>query len=164
MVLAPDGAGWAAQAIEADYAAGGGSEVDARMRFRAGLEATARLNLEKHGDLSRLLRPAPPEAWGTPARSLERPHQHAEDMARPGRPAQDRPAAIGPTGSHPLVELGRTTTHDLFPIDDALRESLAAKDVAVPDGTAGIVPWNLARNENESITSMHRLDADCRTG
>ena len=86
------------------------------------------------------------------------------DPAPRGRGSTGVRAAIDPTGSRPLVELGRTTTHDLFPIDDVLRESLAAKDVAVPDGTAGIVPWNLARNENESITSMHRLDADCRTG
>ena len=63
VVLAPDGGGWAAQGIEIDYAACGDSDTDARKRFCAGLEGTARLNMERHGDLSRLVQPAAPETW-----------------------------------------------------------------------------------------------------
>ena len=61
----------------------------------------------------------------------------------------------------PLVELATPMTGELFRIDEALRESLEAEadHVAVPDGTAGIVRWNFARNETESISTMHWLDA-----
>ena len=61
----------------------------------------------------------------------------------------------------PLVELATPVTGELFRIDKALRESLEAEadHVAVPDGTAGIVRWNFARNETESISTMHWLDA-----
>ena len=63
VVVERDGDGWAAQAIEVDYAACGNDEADARNRFLIGLEATAKLHLDKHGDLSRLLQPAPTEVW-----------------------------------------------------------------------------------------------------
>lgn len=66
-------------------------------------------------------------------------------------------------GSKPetLVELGTPMTGELFQLDEALRESLEveADHVAVPDGTAGIVRWSLTRNETESTTTMHWLDA-----
>ena len=90
VVLAPDGGGWAAQAIEVDYAACGDSDTDARKRFCAGLEATARLNMERHGNLSRLLRPAAPETWshllartGSPA-SMPRISREPVDMRKSG--------------------------------------------------------------------------------
>ena len=63
VIVTRDGDGWTAQAVEADYAACGKSPKDARTRFVAGLEATARKNLEKHGNVSRLLMPATPETW-----------------------------------------------------------------------------------------------------
>ena len=63
VVLAPDGDGWSAQAIEVDYAACGNNEADARNRFLTGLEATANLHIARHNNLSRLLKPTATEVW-----------------------------------------------------------------------------------------------------
>ena len=62
-IVAPDGKNWVAQAIEVDYAACGDDEADARRRFLTGLEATAKLHIENHGNLSRFLEPATTEIW-----------------------------------------------------------------------------------------------------
>ena len=63
VVVAPDGDGWIAQGLEIDYAAGGDSPDDARMRFGHGLRALIQLHLETHGGIDALIVPASLEAW-----------------------------------------------------------------------------------------------------
>ena len=89
-VLARDGNIWTAQAIEIDYAACGVEEADARKRFLTGLEVTARLQIEKHGNLNRLLKPAATELWtglleaGLKTASGMRIEHEAIDMRKAG--------------------------------------------------------------------------------
>jgi hypothetical protein len=63
VIIAPDGNQWVAQAIQIDYAAGGDSEEDAKLRFEMGLEATIHEHLKMFGHLDNLLVPAPAELW-----------------------------------------------------------------------------------------------------
>ena len=63
VIITADGHGWAAQALEIDYAACGDTVPDTKVRFLAGLEATANAHLNKHGNLANLRRPTAPEVW-----------------------------------------------------------------------------------------------------
>ena len=63
VIVARDDDGWAAQAIEVDYAAGGNSADDVRRRFLMGLGARAAEELRKTGTLAQLKTPAAPEDW-----------------------------------------------------------------------------------------------------
>ena len=63
VIIAADGPGWSAQALEIDYAACGDTVPNTKVQFLAGLEATAIAHLETYGNLSNLLQPAAPEVW-----------------------------------------------------------------------------------------------------
>ena len=63
VIVAADGSGWAAQALEVDYAIGGESVADVKDRFMTGLRATAEAHLARNGTLAELKKAAPPEAW-----------------------------------------------------------------------------------------------------
>lgn len=54
---------WIAQGLDVGYVAAA-RDVDAvRQKFMRGLATTLLLNLEKHGSIEPVLRPAPPEVW-----------------------------------------------------------------------------------------------------
>ena len=63
VIIAQDGDGWAAQAIEVDYATGGDSVKDAMERFTVGLKRTADAQMMQKANLSNLKTPAKPEEW-----------------------------------------------------------------------------------------------------
>lgn len=63
VVLSHDETGWFAQGLEIDYAAAGSSMADARSNFVNGLALTVHEHLKLYGDIGKLLRVAPAEAW-----------------------------------------------------------------------------------------------------
>jgi len=63
VLIVPDGRFWFPQGLEIDYAAQGDSVSDAKKQFSKGLTATIDLHLKIYGDIRKLLRVAPSEAW-----------------------------------------------------------------------------------------------------
>lgn len=61
VLIVNDGEHFYAQGVEVDYAAGGDSLEDVQSRFQHGLRATINANIERFGDVSRLLKPTPGE-------------------------------------------------------------------------------------------------------
>ena len=67
--IVPDGDFWFAQGLEIDYAVQGDSVEEAKKNFEKGLEASIDLNLKLHGNIEKLLVPAPPEVLQEAARN-----------------------------------------------------------------------------------------------
>lgn len=63
VVLSHDETGWFAQGLEIDYAAAGSSMESAQANFEQGLALTVHEHLKLYGDIEKLLRVAPPDAW-----------------------------------------------------------------------------------------------------
>lgn len=63
VILVPDGKYWFAQGLEIDYAAQGDSIEDAKKQFEDGLTATVQQHLRMFGNIEKLLKVAPTEAW-----------------------------------------------------------------------------------------------------
>lgn len=55
--------GWYAQGLEIDYGAQGSTPEEARAHFAVGFQDTMRLNLQRHGNVDRLLKSAPRHFW-----------------------------------------------------------------------------------------------------
>jgi hypothetical protein len=58
-----DGDSWFAQGLDIDYASQGASVDDAKKNFEDGLAGTIHQHLKAYNNLSKLLKPAPPEVW-----------------------------------------------------------------------------------------------------
>jgi len=54
---------WIAQGLDVGYAAAAKDAEVVKQKFMRGLAVTLLLNLEKHGTVVNVLRPAPPEVW-----------------------------------------------------------------------------------------------------
>ena len=54
---------WIAQGLDVGYVAAAKDVDAAKQKFMRGLATTLLLNLEKHGSIEPVLRPAPPEVW-----------------------------------------------------------------------------------------------------
>jgi hypothetical protein len=64
VVIVKDGANsWFAQGLDIDYGASGGSIENVKENFENGLIATIDVHLKAHGNLLKLLKPAPQEIW-----------------------------------------------------------------------------------------------------
>jgi hypothetical protein len=63
VVIARDGAGWFAQGLDIDYAAGGSTPDVAKANFENGLVASIDLHLKAYNSISKLLKPAPQAVW-----------------------------------------------------------------------------------------------------
>jgi hypothetical protein len=63
VVICRDGKFWFAQGLEIDYAAQGKNIQDVKKQFSDGLSATIEQHLQIYGNIERLLRIAPQEAW-----------------------------------------------------------------------------------------------------
>src|SRR5665213_1188256 len=63
VILIPDGNRWFAQGLEIDYAAQGNSVSEAKKQFEDGLTATIEEHLRVYGNIDKVLRVAPNEAW-----------------------------------------------------------------------------------------------------
>ncbi len=63
VLIEKDGAGWYAQGLEIDYAAGGSSIEDVKQRFQEGLIDTMHEHLRVYGSLTNMIHPAPKEEW-----------------------------------------------------------------------------------------------------
>jgi hypothetical protein len=76
MLLPEDGGHWFAQGLEIDYAACGASEKEATENFVKGLACTVCEHVAMYGNLSKVLVPAPKEAWeeyfNTPAEQIRK--------------------------------------------------------------------------------------------
>lgn len=63
VLLLKDGDGWFAQGLQIDYAACGDSIAAAKKNFETGLAHTIGEHLVMYGDIEKLLKVAPQEAW-----------------------------------------------------------------------------------------------------
>jgi len=63
VILTRDGNSWFAQGLEIDYAAAGASIEEAKENFGEGLGLTIIEHLTLNGNINKLLKIAPPEAW-----------------------------------------------------------------------------------------------------
>jgi hypothetical protein len=63
VVILNDDDHWFAQGLDLDYASQGDSVDDAKKNFENGLAATIHQHLKAYGNLSKFLKPAPPEVW-----------------------------------------------------------------------------------------------------
>lgn len=63
VVVAPDEDGWIAQGLEIDYAAGGDSPDDARLRFEHGLRELIQVYLTDFGGIEKMIVPAATNVW-----------------------------------------------------------------------------------------------------
>lgn len=63
VVICPDDNGWFAQGLEIDYSAGGSTIPQVKKNFEKGLKGTIDLHIKVHGNIEKLLVPAPPEIW-----------------------------------------------------------------------------------------------------
>ncbi|OLE46680.1 MAG: hypothetical protein AUG46_08930 [Acidobacteria bacterium 13_1_20CM_3_58_11] len=63
VVILKDGDLWFAQGLDVDYASQGTSVDDAKQNFENGLAATIHQHLKAYGNLSKFLKPAPPNVW-----------------------------------------------------------------------------------------------------
>ena len=72
-----DSDSWFARGLEIDYAAQGESLKDVKKRFYEGLRQTVQENLTTYGDVTHILKVAPPEVWAeyfTNAQALRKIH------------------------------------------------------------------------------------------
>lgn len=63
VLLTPDGDAWFAQGLEIDYAASGATAEEVKTNFSEGLKLTVGEHLRIYGNIERLLKVAPQEAW-----------------------------------------------------------------------------------------------------
>ena len=63
VVVTQDEGQWFAQGLELDYAAAGTTEEDVKTRFAQGLGATINEHLQIYGNIERVVKVAPQDAW-----------------------------------------------------------------------------------------------------
>lgn len=64
---------WIAQGLDVGYVAAAKDAETVKQKFTRGLATTLLLNLEKHGTIEHVLRPAPPEIWMEWRRAVRAP-------------------------------------------------------------------------------------------
>lgn len=64
---------WIAQGLDIGYVAAAKDVEAAKQKFMRGLATTVLLNLEKHGTIENIVRPAPPEVWMAWRRAVRAP-------------------------------------------------------------------------------------------
>ena len=63
VVVTQDEGQWFAQGLELDYAAAGTSEEDVKTRFAQGLGATINEHIQIYGNIDKVVKVAPQDAW-----------------------------------------------------------------------------------------------------
>ena len=63
VVVTQDEGQWFAQGLELDYAAAGTTEEDVKTRFAQGLGATINEHIQIYGNIERVVKVAPQDAW-----------------------------------------------------------------------------------------------------